>query len=590
MRSAALVSTSGKIDFFCFPEFDSPTVFASLLDTDQAGSFRLHPEGEGFTTKHLYIPGTNVLLTRFLSNNALAELSDFMPLPANGSPHSIMRRIVVLEGEVYFSLCCLPAFDYARASHTTQPQSGGVLFIPQSDTCPPMLLESSVPLEIKGLSANASFRLKKGEQAAFIFGRFNPDATVSDVAAFVKAQLDATCNWWERWTAKSTYRGRWREQVTRSALALKLLTSEEHGSLIAAPTFGLPEELGGERNWDYRYTWLRDASFSIYALTRLGYVEEGRRFTGWLKDRMNWESAEGPLQTMYRQDGGTDLPEVELGNLSGYKNSRPVRIGNGAVHQLQLDIYGELFDAIYLSSKYGDGIPYEGWIRLKRILRWLADHWQDPDEGIWEVRGGRREFLHSRIMCWVAFDRVIRLGEKRSLSGPFDWMEDCRDAIVADIHENFWSEELGAFVQYKGATDVDASALLMPLVRFISPADPRWLSTLAKIERDLTIDVFVKRYASQTRVDGLKGSEGCFVACSFWLVEALARSHQVDKAHRLFEKLLSHMNELGLYSEELSSTGELLGNFPQALTHLAFISAATYLDRRLQSGPPEPWS
>ena len=351
---------------------------------------------------------------------------------------------------------------------------------------------------------------------------------------------------------------------------------------MAAPTFGLPEVVGGERNWDYRFVWMRDAAFTAYAFIRLGYVEEGQLFQHWLANRLNLAGERGPLEVLYRTDGSADIEESSIDDLAGFCNSRPVRVGNGAAKQLQLDIYGELIDSMYLTSKYGDGVPYEGWLQLKAVLRWLADHWRDPDEGIWEVRGGRKEFLHSRLMCWVAFDRAIRLGRKRSLAGPFQWLEDCRDAIVADIHDYFWNEEVGAFVQYKGATAVDASALLLPLMRFISPNDPRWLSTLRVIERDLVTETSVRRYSSANGIDGLKGREGGFTACAFWLVEAKARSRQVDEAVLLLEKLLSQANPLGLFAEELHFTGEHLGNFPQALSHLALISAATYLDRCLR--------
>jgi GH15 family glucan-1,4-alpha-glucosidase len=371
---------------------------------------------------------------------------------------------------------------------------------------------------------------------------------------------------------------------------LKLLTSDKNGSLLAAPTFGLPETLGGERNWDYRFTWMRDASFSTYALMRLGLVEEGRRFTRWIRQRALEKRDSGPFKPIYHASGNAEMPEIELSHLRGYMGSTPVRIGNAAVSQIQLDIFGELFDTAYLSSKYGDGIPYEQWRDATRALRWLAEHWRDPDEGIWEVRGGKKEFLHSRLMCWVAFDRAIRLGEKRSLPGPFDWMEQCRDAIVTDIHENFWNAEVGAFVQYRGGTEIDASALLMPLVRFISSSDPRWLSTLDQIQRRLVVDTLVMRYSPESGVDGLRGIEGGFTACAFWLVEALARSHRVDEAQLLFEKLFGQAGPLGLYAEELGVTGQHLGNFPQALSHLALISAATHLDTCRKRTQPTAWA
>ena len=590
MRSAALVSTSGSVDFFCFPEFDSPSIFASLLDLEKGGCFTIHPQRDGDSTKQLYLPDTNVLLTRFLAEDGIVELTDFMPVDESGRSHCIMRTVTVINGEARFELRCRPRFDYARSKHRSERCNGGILFTPEMNGGPAVSLQASVDLEIEKGDACAYFGLKAGESAHFIFGSACDVTSPGQVTDLVQRHFQTTCDFWRKWSAQSSYTGRWREMVNRSALVLKMLTNSQHGSLIAAPTFGLPEAIGGSRNWDYRYTWLRDASFTLYAMMRLGYVEEGQRFNLWLKDRLNFGCEQGPLQVMYGVDGHRELPETELDHLTGYRGSKPVRVGNDAYKQLQLDIYGEMFDAIYLSNKYGDGISYEGWQHLKQILQWLAEHWADSDEGIWEVRGGRRHFLHSRLMCWVAFDRGIRLGQKRSLAGPYGWMEECRDAIVRDIHENFWNAELGAFVQFQGATEVDASTLLMPLLRFISPIDPRWLSTLAVIERELTVDTLVKRYRSQAGVDGLAGTEGNFTPCCFWFIEALARSHQVDKARLLFEKMLGYGNHLGLYSEELSASGEHLGNYPQALTHLALISAATYLDRQLTTKKKEPWS
>ncbi len=590
MRSAALVSAAGSIDFFCFPEFDSPSVFAALLDRAKGGAFTICPRGEGYNTKQMYLPETNVLLTRFLADDGIVELTDFMPVNEGSPCHCIMRRVSVVNGEARIGLRCAPAFNYARTGHGAADRRGAIVFTGEGTDGQPIFLHSSVKVEIESSEARASFVLTAGQSAYFVFGMDFDERPVEAVAEFVDQHFALTCAYWRRWAGKSRYSGRWREMVNRSALVLKLLTDNKYGSLVAAPTFGLPEAIGGPRNWDYRYTWLRDSSFSLYALMRLGYTEEGRRFNAWLKDRLNFDRAEGPLQVMYGVDGRTELPEYELEHLEGYRGSKPVRIGNAAYSQLQLDIYGEMFDALYLSSKYGDAPSYEGWERLKTILQWLAKHWSDPDEGIWEVRGGRKHFLHSRLMCWVAFDRVIRLGQKRSLEGPYGWMEDCRDAIVHDIQENFWDSGLQAFVQYKGAKQVDASTLLMPMMRFISPVDPRWLSTLERIERELTVDTLVKRYRSDNNVDGLAGVEGSFTPCSFWFIEALARSHQVEKAQLLFEKMLGYSNHLGLYSEELSESGEHLGNYPQALTHLALISAATYLNRVLDHKAHRPWS
>ena len=589
MRSAALVNVFGAIDFFCFPEFDSPSVFASLLDSERAGSFSIRPAGKPWKGRQIYLPETNVLTTRFISQNSILELCDWMPVGGEALPHCIMRLLTATHGDIEVELRCRPAFQYAGVEHTLELSGESAAFHAASTGLPGIRLRSSVGLRAEGGAAFASFRLREGESAYFILGDAQ-DEPVNELIPFVRGELQRTCAYWKQWAGKSVYEGRWRESVTRSALTLKLLTSAEHGSLVASPTFGLPELIGGGRNWDYRYTWIRDASFTLYAFYRLGYLEEGRQFFHWLKDRINLTNATGAINVMYRIDGGTDISESELDHLAGYRGSKPVRIGNGAETQLQLDIYGELLDAVYLTTKYGDSIPYEAWNNIKEILYWLKDHWKDPDEGIWEVRGGRKEFLHSRVMCWVAFDRAIRLGQRRSLPGPFEWLQQCRDEIMTDIHENFWDKDLGAFVQYKGSKDVGASALLMPLLRFISPSDPRWISTLAVIERDLVVDTTVSRYCFKEGIDGLQGQEGGFTACSFWLVEALARSHQADKAQLLFEKLLAQANSLGLFAEELSATGEHLGNFPQALSHLALISAATYLDRSLGARKTSPWS
>jgi len=589
MRSAALVSAFGEIDFFCFPDFDSPSVFASLLDGGRAGCFSLGPEANEQKGRQFYLPDTNVLLTRFLSEAAVIEVCDFMPVSGTRS-HCIVRQVTVVRGEANIELCCRPAFDYARTGHRIEPCSHGVVLAPSQGDLSAMRLLGTVPLQSdEGGAATAHFLLRAGECASFVLGLVVEDDIGGDIASYVESELRETCDYWRKWAARSQYKGRWREMVTRSALALKLLTSNKHGAILAAATFGLPETAGGSRNWDYRYVWMRDASFAVYAFTRLGYVDEGQQFERWLKDRINLDGERGPFQPMYRLDGSETPEETRLEHFAGYLDSSPVLIGNSASTQLQLDIYGAMLDAVYLTSKYGDGIPYEAWFRMKKALRWLELHWRDPDEGIWEVRGGRKEFLHSRLMCWVAFDRAIRLGERRSLAGPFDWLRKCRDDVMNDIHKNFWNTELGAFVQYKGANQVDASTLLMPLLRFISVNDPRWLSTLKVIEQKLVTDTMVMRYSAEDGVDGLTGAEGSFLACAFWLVEAKARSHQVEEARVLFEKLLNYANPVGLYGEEMNATGEHLGNFPQALSHLALISAATYLDRCLGGAPDTPW-
>ena len=589
--TAALIGIDSSIDFLCFPEFDSPTVFAALLDPERGGSFGICPEIDGLQCKQMYAVESNVLITRFLSESATAEVTDFMPLTSRTQKNELVRIIHVIHGEVRFQLKCQPAFDYARSTHDVEQGYQRVIFRPANKECRPMLLRGSVPLEVSSGGAFSTFTLHKGESAVFVLGALEEEGQPVIDSDEVRRDLEATLGYWREWSGKSNYKGRWRDDVNRSALTLKMLTSRRHGSLVAALTFGMPERIGGTRNWDYRFVWLRDSAFTLCAFLRLGYHEEAEAFRTWLKHRIDeGKHRTRPMQIMYGLDGQTDLKEAELDHLRGYRDSKPVRIGNGAFGQLQLDIYGELMDAIYLYSKYAQAFPHDNWLEVKRILAWLGENWNQPDEGIWEVRGGHKHFLHSRLMCWVAFDRAIRLAQRRSLSAPFDQWYRQRDAIVEDIYGNFWSEKLSAFVQAKDSEALDAAVLLMPLMRFISPTDPRWLSTLNAIENSLAEDAFVFRYRNFETQDGLEAEEGSFTCCSFWFVECLARSNQVEKAKLYFDKLLCHANHLGLFSEQIGRDGHQLGNLPQALTHLALISAAFYLDRRLSGTPPEPWA
>lgn len=590
MRSIALVGMDGSIDFLCFPEFDRPTVFAALLDDKQGGRFQIEPQLTDMRVRQLYLPDTNILLTRFLAEQGVAELTDYMPIEKDDKqPNEIVRKVSVIRGNVHFKMSCQPRFNYATSTHRTEISDGCATFFPDESRCPPMALYSTAPLTQQSQDVASEFTLQAGATATFVLGSPRAEGQPPEMD-LLEERFHQTSRFWKKWIAKSKYKGRWREMVHRSALILKLLISREHGSLIAAATFSLPESIGGVRNWDYRYTWLRDATFTLYALIRLGFVEEVEAFIDWLKGRLSDDAQRGPLQVMYGIDGRQQLDELTLDHLSGYENSRPVRIGNAAYQQLQLDIYGEMMDSIYLANKYGDPISYGGWQDVQRILDWLGKNWRRADEGIWEVRGGAREFLHSRVMCWVAFDRALRLAQKRSLSGPLEQWQRTRDEIREDIFTNFWNDRLQSFVQAKGTEDLDASALLMPMMRFISPVDPMWLSTLRAIEKRLIEDTLVRRYeVERTHVDGLPGGEGSFTACSFWYVECLARAGELEKAQLLFEKLLGYANHLGLYSEELGSNGQHLGNFPQAFTHLALISAATYLDRALSGTGETTW-
>jgi len=576
LRTAALIDLNGTIDFLCWPQFDSPSLFASLLDETHGGSFQLAPVLDGARHRQLYLPDTNILLTRFLSEHGVAAISDFMPLGGAETTPRLVRRVKAIRKTIRFRMQCAPRFDYARARHETRADGDGIVFTGADGLS--LRLRSSVEMRIEDGAAVAEFDLDPGQSAHFILedGECGADSAAAQPDYVVNA-FKATSTYWHDWVARSTYHGRWRDVVSRSSLALKLLTSAEHGSMIAALTFGLPEEIEGSRNWDYRYAWLRDSAFMVYAFLRLGHTHEANGFARWLA-KIAIGGDEKPLHIMYALDGRTDLAELELGHLAGYRGSAPVRIGNAAHEQRQLDIYGELMDAMYLSDKYAEQITWAAWQGIVGRLAWLTENWHLPDAGIWEIRGERREFLHSRLMCWVAFDRAIRLARKRGLPGPLVEWATTRDAIYAEIHSDFWNEDLQSFVQSKGCSEVDASCLLMPLVRFISPTDPRWRSTLKRVGERLLDDSLVHRY---TTGDGLEGSEGTFSMCSFWYVECLARAGDLKQARFLFEKMVGYSNHLGLFAEELGRSGEHLGNFPQAFTHLSLISAAYYLDQAL---------
>jgi GH15 family glucan-1,4-alpha-glucosidase len=584
LHSVALVGTDGTIDWFCCPRFDSPSIFASILDARRGGFYRLAPAATGWTSKQLYFPDTNVLITRFLTPDGVGEVEDFMPVAQmiDGEHRQrLVRRVVAVRGQVRFELECSPRFDYGRAEHAVERDQHGVLF--RSADCA-VALGTETPLRVCDGAARASFGLSHGESATFVLEHVTSGYEPHGYsAAETRALADATVAYWRRWLSQSRYTGRWREMVHRSALTLKLLTYQPTGAIVAAPTTSLPEQLGGERNWDYRHTWIRDAAFSLYALLRLGFGEEAEAFMGWLTERFrDCRTAEsGPLQIMYGIDGRAELPEEELTHLEGYRGSAPVRIGNGAANQLQLDIYGELIDSVYLYNKYGTPIYNDAWVDLSRIVEWLSEHWDQADEGIWETRGGRKDFTYSRLMCWVALERAVRIARQRGLPGDIvSWMA-ARDTIYRQILSRGWHEDRRAFVQHYDTDVLDASILLMPLVKFISPTDPRWLSTLDEITQELVSDSLVARYNPQASPDGLQGEEGTFSMCTFWYVEALARAGRLDEARLVFEKMLTYANHLGLYAEEIGPTGEQLGNFPQAFTHLALISAATNLDRQL---------
>jgi GH15 family glucan-1,4-alpha-glucosidase len=584
LSTIALVGKDASIDFMCFPEFDSPTLFAALLDYRRGGKFQIAPVLNGANHRQLYFPDSNMLLTRFLSNDGVAEISDFMPISSGGNEyHALVRRAKTVRGDVRFRLLFDPRFGYGRAGHRIHQKKNEVVFASEGPDKTAVRLRSEVPLKVQNGAAHAEFTLRSGQTAAFTMetaGRSSDSPSRNP--NFVPEAFKQTMNFWQQWINRSKYKGRWREMVNRSALTLKLLSSAKYGSLVAAPTFSLPEEVGGVRNWDYRFTWIRDASFTLYGLMRLGYTEEATAFMNWIADRCRELKPGHPLQIMYGIDGRHDLTESTLDHFEGYMKSSPVRIGNGAADQLQLDIYGELMDSVYIYNKFAELISYDFWVHLTELIDWVCANWQRPDAGIWEVRGGRQQFLYSRVMCWVAVDRGLRLAAKRSFPAPHAKWTEIRDQIYRDVYKNFWDAELKCFVQYKGSKAVDASALLMPLVKFIGPGDPRWLSTLKVINEQLVEDSLVYRYnVMKGAFTGFPGREGTFSMCSFWNVECLARSGDLKLARFYFEKALGYANHVGLYAEEIGMQGEQLGNFPQAFTHLALISAAYYLNKSL---------
>jgi GH15 family glucan-1,4-alpha-glucosidase len=596
LQTAALVTSEGTVDFFCCPRFDSPSVFASLLDADKGGYFSLKPDADGYVTKQLYMPNTAMLITRFMTPDGVGEVLDFMPV-IEGKPtdrHRLVRHLRVARGTMSFVLEIQPRFNYGRSKHTIEANEHGAVFrskdgmhltVHTAGRVDPA--QGGAIVERVGDGLRARFTMREGESGKGVV----LESMGGEPRALTAGQLDRmaedTSAFWKGWLNRSTYMGRWRETVTRSAMTLKLLTYEPTGAPVAAATFGLPEQTGGERNWDYRFTWVRDASLSMHALGGLGYLEEAGKFASWLRDRVTERagSDSGPLKIMYRVDGTSDLTEENLDHWEGWRGSKPVRIGNGAADQLQLDIYGEAMDAMQSGAEQGLPIAHQGWLALTKVIDWVADNWDQPDEGVWETRGGRKDFTYGRFQCWVALDRAIRLAERSGRpANVAKWVIE-RDHLYNQIMSRGWNAKAEAFTQYYGTDVMDSSLLLMPVEGFIDARDPMWLSTMRAMDKQLVSDSLVYRYNPAASPDGLHGDEGTFSLCTFLYVDALARAGRLDDAVLTFEKMQTYANNLGLFSEEISSTGEQLGNFPQAFTHLSLINAAitlnTELDRRV---------
>ncbi|CAO3620782.1 unnamed protein product [Cunninghamella echinulata] len=680
LRTVAICGTDGSIDFFCYPKFDSPSVFCRMLDKNKGGYFSITPTLYT-SNKQQYLPNSNILTTRFLSNEGVSEIVDYMHIPDPSQRQAtkpllpwIIRSVKVIRGTVTFQLKCYPSFNYGLTPHTTthHPTSCSkidplqqleqriktsiydddkttflsspeiVTFQADGESeekkingvhhfnglkmdlrylskcgdveCPYIKLtvdDKVQELGLKGPGVTSEFTLQEGQETIFIFREVPPSPDTCDkndvmerrkrmafdpplTVSLMNALFRQTAVYWQNWVNQCKYKGGWREHVIRSALTLKLLQYEPTGAIVAAPTFGVPEAIGGPRNWDYRYVWIRDASFTIYALLRLGFKEEAAKYMQYIEMRCQDLNEDGSLNIMYSIDGVKRLEEAELNHFEGYRLSSPVRIGNGAYDHLQLDIYGELMDGIYLYNKYGAPVSYDVWCAVQKLANYVVKHWELPDMSIWEVRSSKQRFTYSMVMCWVALDRALRLASKRMFPCPdHDLWLKTRDQIYVTIQEKCYNKEFQMYSQSIETPDaVDASCLIMPLVFFSSPIDPRLLNTIQRIllppeKGGLVTNDLVFRYNFLTTDDGIGGEEGAFSMCTFWLVEALARAGKYEKklllrASVMFERMFAYSNHLGLFSEEVARSGELLGNFPQAFTHIAFISAAYNLNRALE--------
>ena len=577
LQTTALVSKQGDIDFMCFPNFDSPTVFATILDEDKGGCFSIEPLIENLEYNQFYITDTANLITRFSSKDGMGEICDTMVIDEKDHKFKLLRKITTTYGNVSYRVKCKPRFNHAEKRHTASQKENEITFCKDDKSI--LCLNSCQDLYIAMDDGFSEFTLSERESAYFILTDFHlSEEQQQNMSDFGEKYYEESNEYWRKWVSQCTYKGRWIETVIRSAITLKLLTSHKEGSIIAAPTFGLPEKIGGERNWDYRYTWIRDAAFAMYAFLKLGFKEEATSFFKWVekycfKDKMD---------LVYTYDGKTPPDERTLDHFNGYKNSKPVRVGNEAKNQTQLDIYGELIDAVYVYYLHDGPIKKDFWKNIKHHIEYVCEHWKDKDRGIWEIRGDKKEFLHSRLTCWVALDRGIKIAEGNNFEFPRKKWEEVREQIKHSIYTDFWNEEKQSFVQHKGTDELDASVLLMPILHFIDKHDEKWKKTLQAVERELKYDVLIYRYrAAETDTDGLEGEEGTFTMCSFWYIECLALGDRIEEAAENFARILGYGNSLRLFSEQISKSGEQVGNFPQALTHLALINACLELNKKM---------
>ncbi len=606
-HTAALISTSGSIDWYCPERFDQPAVFCRLLDAEKGGPFSVSPAGQ-FSPSRSYAGETNVLATRFgCENGGQTLLTDFMPIHGRGrerrgqdvgTSRQVLRLVEARHQPCTVEVRFKPTFNFAQGETELEMASGKGVIARQGDQALVLYCPKLDNPRIENGCFKGELELRSGERAwlalspargvAGVYHAINPDVSVRD--------LERTLDYWQRWSAACTFRGPYRDAIMRSALALKLLIYEPTGAMVAAATTSLPESIGGVRNWDYRYTWLRDASLMLYALSTIGYHDEATDFMEWLTESCGANPNVVP-QIMFTVDGKRELDERELTHLEGYRGSKPVRVGNGAANQRQHDIFGDLLNAAYHfrhtiedapfppSPEPHERLSHRNWHVLSALVEEAVRHWQEPDSGIWEIRGERRHYVYSKLMCWVAAERGIRLAREHGLPAPFARWQAARDQICATITEYGFNPEMGAFTQVLGGHELDASVLAMPRFGFLPATDPRMQSTIDAIQRDLTRKGLVERYHAE---DGLPPGEGTFALCSFWMVDALAISGRLEEAAELFERMLGYANDVGLLSEEIdpvSSTDRLLGNFPQAFSHTSLISAAVNLAASARHGP-----
>lgn len=598
MSTAALVGLDGSIDWCCLPRFDSPSLFGALLDADVGGRFRIAPEGP-HTASQRYLPDTNVLVTSFeLEDGSVLEVTDFMPYGGEGRAfhgyHEVHRRIRCTRGEAAAEILFEPRFGYGASPVRFRPRRHGVLATDGEDEAITLSSMADVWWCVDDADARVTARLRLAERdlPVWVVLRYDDDEVRPIERYEPRVRFEETVAFWRRWTDSLSYQGPDRGPVVRSALVLKLLFYEPSGAIIAAPTTSLPEEEGGVRNWDYRFTWLRDSAFTLNALHAIGRTEEADDFMAFLQ-RVTRKASEDHLQIMFGVGGERDLSERDLEHLEGWRGSAPVRVGNAAYRQLQLDIYGEVMETAYLWSQTKP-MPEGLWSLLSELADWVCDNWRRPDSGIWEVRAGVQHYVFSKIMCWVALDRAVRMAD--ALDHPERgrrWRAE-RDRVHAEVLERGWNEARGAFVQHYDTDALDASALLIPRIGFLPPDDERVRRTVAAIQADLTgpRQELVYRYLNP---DGLPGHEGVFSICTFWLADALILTGDVPAGERIFHRMLGHANHLGLYSEQIhQDTGAFLGNFPQGLTHIALINTAQLLaaqrgEEPRTEGPAGTW-